>query len=164
MGVFMLSKIGIVIAGTTLAMFAMGRVESLAAHHGFIGSQAWAQQWDDSSGDSSSADDSESKSTPPDVAGSYTGSIEDHRLGAGTITTMIDQNGSKLSGPVDTSFGSGTMKGKVSSKGTISVRVKLKGSCGLNMHGTFENGDEIAGVYTVTGCGKADHGTFDVTR
>jgi len=31
------------------------------------------------------------------------------------------------------------------------------------MHGTFENVDENSGVYTVTGCGKSDHGTFDVT-
>jgi|HubBroStandDraft_6_1064221.scaffolds.fasta_scaffold235791_2 hypothetical protein len=159
----MLAKIGFVIAGTALAMFAMGRVESLAAHHGFSGSQAWAQQWDDSSGDSSSADDSESKSSPPNVAGTYSGTIEDHRFGAGTISATISQNGSKLSGPWSSSFGSGTLKGKVSSKGTISARLKLKGGCGLNMHGTFENGDEIAGVYTVTGCGKADHGTFDMT-
>jgi len=119
MGVLMLAKIGFVIAGTALAIFAMGRVESLAAHHGFIGSQAWAQQWDDSSGDSSPAADSESKSTPPDVAGTYSGSIKDHRFGAGTITATIDQTGSKLSGTANSSFGGGTLKGKVSSKGTI---------------------------------------------
>jgi len=161
----MLKKIGFVTAGVVLATFVMGRVESLAAHRGFGGSLAWAQQWDDSAGDTSPQDDdSMKKSPPPDVSGTYSGTIEDHRFGAGTISATISQSGSKLSGSWDATFGGpGTLKGTVKSNGAITARLKIKGGCGLNAHGTFESGDEISGTYQVTGCGRSDHGTFDMT-
>ena len=43
----MRAKIGVVIAGTALAIVAMGRVETLRAGRGFGGSQAWAQDSED---------------------------------------------------------------------------------------------------------------------
>lgn len=158
----MLRKLGFVIAGTALTMFAMGRVESLASHRGFAGPAAWAQSWTDSDDD---AADSQSD-TVPDVGGNYTGTIEDHRFGMGDISADITQNGSALTGTWTASFGGpGTLKGAVKPNGKIHARLKITGGhgCGLNIQGTFKNGDEIAGKYQVTGCKKSDHGTFDVT-
>jgi hypothetical protein len=40
----MLAKIGLVITGIGLAMFAMARVENVARHRGFSESAAWAQE------------------------------------------------------------------------------------------------------------------------
>ena len=83
----MLGKIGFVITGTVLAMFIMGRVESLAAHRGFGGSSAWAQQWDDPADDASPQDDVVSQpELVPDVSGSYFGTLDDHRFGPGVLS------------------------------------------------------------------------------
>lgn len=96
----MVGKISFVIAGIVLTTFVMGRVESLAAHRGFGGgSDAWAQSWDDSAGDASSqADDSLAKMPPPDVSGSWSGLVEDHRFGEGDISATVNQKRAKLSG------------------------------------------------------------------
>jgi hypothetical protein len=157
----MLGKLGFIIAGTALTMFAMGRVESLAAHRGFGGPSAWAQSWADLGDDDSAASQPD---TVPDVSGSYDGSIQDHRLGLGEIAADIAQNGSKLTGEWNSSFGAGTLKGSVKPNGKVHARLKITGGhgCGLNIQGVFQNGDEIVGKYEVTGCGKSDHGTFDI--
>jgi hypothetical protein len=157
-------RISFVIAGMFLATFAFGRVESLVAHRGFGGSQAWAQDWYDSSGDSSSADDSQSKSMPPDISGTYTGTVVDHKAGKSDATIIITQNGGKLSGSFSTGFNHGTVKGTIKANDMLKLRLKIGGTCGANFHGVFENGDEISGVYSVSGCagGNGDHGTVDV--
>jgi hypothetical protein len=165
----MMGKIGLVITGTVLAMFVMGRVESLAAHRGFGGSTAWAQNWDDPADD---AGVDSQPATVPDVSGSYSGPVEDHRFGSGTIAVEISQggpSGGKLSGPWETDLNGGavgTLKGKVKPNNKVAMKLKItgKGSCGLNAHGIFENGNEISGVYHTTGCGHPDHGTFDIFR
>jgi len=155
-------KFVFVIAGVFLASFAMARVESVAAHRGFTGSVACAQQWDDQLGND--AVDTQ-PDTVPDVSGSYDGSIQDHRFGSGEIVADITQNGSKLTGDWNSSFGGpGTLKGSVRPNGKVHARLKITGGhgCGINIQGVFKNGDEIVGKYQVTGCGKADHGTFDM--
>jgi len=161
-------KLSFVVTGIVLATFVMGRVESLAEHRGFGDSLAWAQAWDDSSDDAASQSDvSKSKSPPPDVSGTYSGTVEDHRFGGGTISGTISQNGSKLSGSWETDVNggaSGTLKGTVKSNSSVKMKLKIRGACGLNAHGIFENGDEISGVYHVSGCGKPDHGTFHILR
>jgi len=158
-------KICFVIAGTALATLMMGQVEKLATHRGFGGSQAWAEQWSDSSGDTSSADEPQSKSPPPDIAGTYTGTVVDHKAGSSSATVIITQNGKKLSGSFSTGFNHGTVKGTIKPNNTVKLRLKVAGTCGANFHGVFENGDEIAGVYVVSGCasGNGDHGMVDVT-
>jgi hypothetical protein len=158
-------KIGLIVICAALTTFAMGRVESLAAHRGFAGSTAWAQSWDDS------ADDAASTQSPtlPNVAGTYSGSIEDHRFGNGTISATISQGGTSggvLSGSWSTDVGGGitsSLKGKVLANSSVTLRLKVRGACHLVAHGTFENGDEIVGVYHASGCGGADHGHFDMT-
>jgi uncharacterized protein (DUF2147 family) len=159
-------RLSFLITGTVLAMFVMGRAESFLAHRGLGGSQAWAQDWYDSSGDSSSeADDSESKSKtpPPDIAGTYTGTIDDHKEGSGAFTMEITQTGGKLSGSFFDFFNSGTISGTVTSKDKVKMRLKVSGKCGATFHGEFEDGDQISGVYKVSGCKISDHGTIEAT-
>ena len=50
------AKIGLVITAAALATFAIGRFESLAAHRGFSGSVACAQESRDTADDASSQD------------------------------------------------------------------------------------------------------------
>jgi hypothetical protein len=57
----MLAKIGLVITGIVLAVFAMGRVESVAKHRGFSESAVWAQESDDQADDAVSQDDDASQ-------------------------------------------------------------------------------------------------------
>jgi|SRR5579863_2117798 len=159
----MLRKFGLVVGATVLAMFVMARVESLAAHRGFAGSVAWAQDWDDADADSEAAP------TLPNVAGNYTGNVSDHRLGNGTISATITQGGPSggvLKGNWSTSLGlvNGGLKGKVKPNNAVKLQLKVNSHCFLNAHGTFENGDEIVGVYHGQGCGHPDHGTFDVIK
>ena len=148
-------KIGLMVIGAAMAMFAMGR-----------GSTAWAQSWDDV------ADDAASESQPPtlpNVAGTYSGNIHDHHFGDGTITATIAPGGASggvLSGSWSTDLDGGlgtTLKGKVQANSAVTLRLKIKGTCHLVAHGTFENGNEIVGVYHAAGCGGPDHGTFDMT-
>lgn len=58
----------------------------------------------------------------------------------------------------------GKLKGTVKANGSVKLTLKIKGSCHLDAHGMFENGDEITGVYHASGCGRPDHGTFDILR
>jgi hypothetical protein len=147
-------KIGLMVIGAALAMFAMGR-----------GSTAWAQSWDDPADDAASAQ----PTTLPNIAGSYSGDVADHRFGDGTLSATISQGGPSggvLSGNWSTDIGggaSGPLKGKVKPNNAVTLRLKIHGNCHLVAHGTFENGDEIVGVYHAAGCGGPDHGTFDIT-
>jgi hypothetical protein len=157
----MLGKFGFVAIATVLAMCVMGRVESLAAHRGFAGSMVWAQEWDDADADSGSP-------TLPNVAGTYNGNVVDHKMGPGTITATIAQGGPSggvLTGSWATSFGpvNEGLKGKVKPNSPFKRQLKIGGHCGLIAHGTFENGNEIVGVYHTTGCNHPDNGTFDMT-
>jgi len=161
----MLTRIGFVVGGIVLSMFAMGRVESLAAHHSFGGATAWAQGWDDP------ADDADVDSQPsvviPVIAGSYSGPAVDHRFGNGTISATIAETASGvLSGSWSTDLNggaSGSLTGKVKPNSSVKLKLKIHGHCGIIAHGTFENGNEIVGVYHLFGCGKPDHGHFDIT-
>jgi hypothetical protein len=151
----MLAKIGLVIVGTALAMSAMGRVENVVAHRGFGSSVVCAQ---------------ESNDPATSASGVYSGTIVDNNLGTGMISASLSQQHSKLDGTfvatfVSSNYGPGFVNGKISSNGSINARLKfsLKGKCGLNFHGTFQNGNEISGDYTMTGCKKmSDHGTFEM--
>jgi len=153
-------KSAFVFAAALISSFAMGRAQSLIAHQGFVGPVACAQQWDDSMSDDAA---NAQPDTVPNVAGSYSGTLEDHRFGMGDITADIVQNGSKLSGNWSSDFGGpGTIKGSVKASGAVKARLKIKGGCGVSIKGVFQGGDEIVGTYKVTGCGKSDGGTFDM--
>jgi hypothetical protein len=157
----MLGKLSVATVGIIFSTFVVGRVASLGSHRGLGGSIAWAQTWDDT------AEAPDAKTPPPDISGSYSGPADDHRHGAGTISAMISQTGAVLSGTWETDIhggASGTLTGTVKSNGSVKMRLTIGGHCGLNVHGIFEHGDEITGVYHVSGCGrKPDFGTFDIT-
>lgn len=163
----MLAKLGFVIGATALAMLTMGRFETLAAHRGFGGSVACAQELNDYS---SALDDVDSESDVS-AGGVYSGTITDSGEGEGTISAAISQIHSKLIGTFVATFtsdnyGPGFVKGKIKN-GVIKARLRfsLKGKCGLSFHGTFQNGNEITGTYKMTGCnGKSNVGSFDMTQ
>jgi hypothetical protein len=136
----------------------MGRVESLAAHRNFAGSTAWAQADD--------ADvDSPTLVIVPDISGSYSGPVDDHRFGAGTLAASITQIGSEVSGNWETNLNGGfggTLTGKVKPNSKVKLTLMISGHCGLLAQGRFMNGDEIKGKYHTIGCGHPSHGTFDI--
>jgi hypothetical protein len=154
-------KIGLMAIGAVLAMFAIGQAGSLIAHRGFAGSTAWAQ--DDE------APDAAIDSTPPtvpDVSGTYSGQIDDHRKGNGTISATIGQSGNVLSGTWSSDLkAGGKLSGKVNASSDVTMTLKLHGKPGCSLHasGTFENGDEISMVFIAVGCHHSDHGTIDMT-
>jgi hypothetical protein len=182
----MLTKIGLVITGIGLAMFAMARVENVARHRGFSESQAWAQesgeQADDavsqdddaaSQADAASQDDGDGQDTSGckdgPAGGLYSGTVMDNNMGAGTIEGAFFQCRGKLTGNwqdtfVHPAFFSGTIK----SNGAISAFLKfhLFSKCGYIFHGVFEHGNEIAGSYKLSGCKgmAADGGTFHMSK
>jgi hypothetical protein len=166
----MLAKVSLVIASTALAMFSMGRIESIAAHHGFGDPVACAQESNDPGDDASAQDDADSEAAVS-ASGVYSGAIMDSGEGDGMISAAISQIHSKLTGNFvatfqTTNYGPGFVKGKIKN-GAINARLNfsIKGKCGLNFHGTFQNGNEISGNYTMTGCkGQSNHGSFDMTH
>ena len=169
----MLAKIGLVITGIVLAVFAMGRVESVAKHRGFSESAVWAQESDDQADDASLQDDADlqnqSGCKPGPASGLYSGTVMDNNMGAGTIEGAFSQCRGKLTGNwQDTFVPPAFFKGAIKSNGAINARMKfhLFGKCGYLFHGTFTNGNEISGSYTLNGCKgmAADHGTFDMTK
>jgi hypothetical protein len=184
----MLSKIGLVITCIVLAVFAMGRVESVAKHRGFSESAAWAQESDDQADDAVSPDDNASQADPASqddaavqnaghknvckVCGNYSGQIISNSLGTGTMMLGIIPAHIpfrlKVLGTWIDSFDNtpGFLKGSASSNGGVSLqfRLKAKGHCLFKFHGTFENGNEISGTYNTNGCsGPSDSGTIDIT-
>jgi len=175
----MLAKIGLVITGIGLAMFTMGRFESIARHRGFSESAAWAQESDDQAGDAVSQDDNASQddADPQNTSGCnagpasglYSGTVTDNNMGAGTIEGAFSQCRGKLTGNwQDTFVPPAFFKGTIKSNGAINARMKfhLFGKCGYLFHGAFTNGNEISGSYTLNGCKgmAADHGTFDMFK
>ena len=76
---------------------------------------------------------------------------------------IISQTGGELSGSFSDFFNSGTISGTVTSKDKVKIRLKISGKCGASFHGEFEDGDQISGVYKVSGCKVTDHGTIDAT-
>lgn len=132
----MLGKIGFVMGFMVLPMFMMGPVESLAMHRGFAGTAAWAGQWDDTAGDASPQDDVVAQpDSLPDVSGSYSGSVESHRFGNGSLSATISQggpSGGSLSGGWGTDLDGGienTLKGKVKPNSKVENQRPLRSRC-----------------------------------
>ena len=146
-------KIGLVAIGAVLAIFAIGQVAA---------STAWAQSWDDP------ADEAVDSASPaPDATGTYSGNIDDHRHGSGTISATITQTGKVLSGTWSSDVGGvgGKLSGKINASNDVTMTMKVHGQpgCVLDAVGTFENGDQISAAYHTIGCRHSDHGHFDMT-
>jgi hypothetical protein len=104
------------------------------------------------------------QSPPPDVQGAWCGTLNDSRVGSGTIAMTISQNRSKLGGIWTSDLsGSGTFKGKIAGN-AVTFTLRQKGSaCHAAVSGTLVQSGEITGSYSIFGCHQADGGTFDMT-
>ena len=166
----MIRKISVALLGVTVALFAVDRVEGFVTHGQFGGVAAWAQSWDDGSGDAAQTDAVPEAKMVPNVSGDWSGTIDDAQFGAGSIDLTISQNAKHLSGPWDSSFGDGNFTGTVKANGDVKFVFHVTGvgskGCHLNASGMLVSANEAQGVYKVLGCkgSNGDHGTFDVVR
>lgn len=153
-----------VIAGSALLLAAMSTI-STARH-------AFAQDTPDSE---ASASAESPDALPANVQGSWSGSISDDSLGAGTITLSIQQHNKKLSGGWTATFKTADFLGGIeggSQSTAKQVTLKLgsssfdKRNCSLKFKSTLLNATEIQGNYEWSGCGKQfkgdKGGTIDI--
>jgi len=104
------------------------------------------------------------KPPPHEVQGAWCGSINDSRFGLGTISMIISQKGTRLSGTwtSDLIVG-GTFKGKVSGNLVTLTLRQDSTQCRATVNGTLVESGEITGTYIIFGCHQSDGGTFDMT-
>jgi hypothetical protein len=167
----MLGKIGVALLSIQLAFFAIAGLANIVGHGGFAGSSASAQSLIDGSA-ASDADDSsptpDAKKKPPaDIAGFWSGPIDDSIFGEGTFNVTIDETAKgKLSGSWNDTFGgSGNFKGTVNSKGETRFNLRGGGACRASGVGLLVSADELTGTYRLEHCGKqekGEHGTLDL--
>jgi hypothetical protein len=138
--------------------------------HGRFGSAtAWADSWLDDS-DNGSEIEPDKKAPPPDIAGTWSGSIDDDDGGPASLTLDVTQKNTKINGGFDCDFGSGSFSGSINSAGVIKFTAKLerscKGTCHLQLNASLPHPAEMSGTYKVQGCkhAKGDTGTFLVTE
>lgn len=163
----MVRRIAFTILAFALGSFGVSRVGGLPAKIAVGGAIAWAQ--DSTPADDAAQDDSGGdvvplkKTPPPNVAGPWSGPIEDNDLGRGTISLEVNQKGGNLSGTWSDTLGlSGTFKGKIKGD-AITATLKEKGAkCKGKWVGTLVTPDEVTGTYSIFGCKVSDGGTFDI--
>jgi hypothetical protein len=168
----MLHKIALAILVVALGLFIVSSVGLISAKILGDGAVAWAR---DSTPDVNGASEDGSSDViqpvpqpnalPPDVHGSWCGSINDIDFGPGTISLAVKQKRGKLSGSwSDTLGGNGKFKGKINGD-TITATLTQRGTkCKVAMVGTLVSPDEASGTYSIFGCRASDGGTFDITR
>jgi hypothetical protein len=159
----MLRKITIALAGVSLISLLIATI------HGRFGSAtAWATSWLDDS-DNGNEIEPDKKAPPPNIAGAWSGSIDDNDAGTGSLSLDVTQKNSKINGEFDCYFGSGSFSGSINSAGVIKFTAKLegscKGTCHLQVNASLPHPTEMSGTYKVQGCkhAKGDSGTFLVT-
>jgi hypothetical protein len=158
----MIRKMAFTIFAFALGSFGVNRVGGVPAKVVDDGAVAWAQNSDDSGGDVIQPESK--KSPPPDIAGSYCGSVNDMDLGMGTINLAVNQKGAKLSGSWSDSLGgSGKFNGKIKGDAITATFREPGTKCKLAVVGTLVAPDEVTGSYSVFGCHQSDGGTFDIT-
>jgi hypothetical protein len=109
--------------------------------------------------------------SPPDVAGTWSGVINDSRAGGGTLTVVFDQTDCALAGQWQTAYanpasnGSGTVSG-TAEQTTVSFTLltQAPGACGYQVNGTLQGTNEIQGTFSTVGNNCASTGSLDVTR
>jgi hypothetical protein len=110
-------------------------------------------------------------STPPKIAGTYTGTVDDEHNGAGTLTVVVDQTGNKIGGTVTPDWNGKTntftFSGKVYVKaGKTKVNLSFPGpgeDCTTTAKGYVTKEMHFNGSYVTTGCassGDDSKGTF----
>ncbi len=147
----MLKKFGIAVVGSSLISLLMLGIQ------GRLGcATVWADSWVD---DGDNAEQIEpAKTTPPSIAGSWSGSVVDKYFGTGDISMDLTQSGGKFKGTMVSSFGSGNISGSVSTSGAIKFTVKFGRVCHLSGSASLVSSTEMSASYKVLSCGKSDKG------
>ena len=158
-------KTAFVLLTFPIALLASGPIVNLFAHGNPYDNLAWAQDATDS--DQGESVPSEPAAAPPNVQGTWAGSIDDPSLGMFNITLDIFQNQNKLNGTFTTSVNAhGTFKGKIASD-EMTITLKLKQnhhSCTVTTVGKLVDPTDINGTYTSKHCGKLSSGAFSVSK
>jgi hypothetical protein len=108
--------------------------------------------------------------TLPNVAGTYTGTIDDAVKGTGTLTIVLNQNGSKLSGTftpvINGKTGTANFTGKVFvSKGKTKIKLSsVFSKCSGSAKGYVTKTHHLNGSYTATCPAGSTHGTFKTIK
>jgi hypothetical protein len=179
-----MSKTVFVVLVFTLGLFLPARIGLLIAHGQAHDGVAWAQEASDT--DATDADDSADVSTepataPPDIAGDWSGDIDDNNPDIGELAFSIEvfQKKSKFNGNWE--IGSeltGGFKGKIKADGeSLTFKLKRKHSkCRISAEGTLgtttpdvaggvlEEVPEITGTYKASPkkCMGAEGGSFEL--
>jgi hypothetical protein len=103
-----------------------------------------------------------------DVSGNFRGTLQDSRSGPGTATATLAQNGTAVSGTVQTStgtnIGGGNATGTVSGNAIdLTVTPSQPTSCPFHVTGSVD-GDTITGNFAAFNCTVSESGTFTLTR
>lgn len=111
------------------------------------------------------------RTPPPDVAGCWSGDLDDNVLGSGSGFAFIVQKGGKiLKGTmIGVSFPAGPsaqhgIKGSINNKGALKLHL-TQFSCTVDIHGKVVS-DEVVGTFYLNkrcGLGRRLKGTFDFT-
>ena len=157
-----------------IALFVPGRFVQLIGHGQPWSGVAWAQ---DAADTDDSADVSAVKVAPPDIAGDWTGQVDDDSLGVASFDVEIFQKHNKIKGSYTVGGDAGTYKGKIGSNGvTVTFSLKqVKSKCKIKAAGTLTepapadqggaitDEPEISGTYTAKKCGDITGGSFFIT-
>jgi hypothetical protein len=110
----------------------------------------------------------------PNVAGVWSGSIDDINGGFGELDMTIAQHNRAIRGVWETSFDdpaeneSGVLTGTVIESSSVKVTLKpsARRTCKAHALGFIVGENEVAGNYTGFGCprGFSDSGSFDIGR
>jgi hypothetical protein len=159
---------------TLTAVFGIGQVREFLMYGQLACATAAAQPgWSD--GDSSepastpvegSTEAGKTKTPPPDIAGDWSGELNDLDLGVDGVTLTIKQKGTKLKGSWNSDFGYGGISGTINRSGILKLDMKDGGGCHLSAVGMLVESNDISATYLVKNCAKdvkGDHGTLEIT-
>lgn len=165
----MIKKICVGFLSIKLALFAIGGLADVVGHGRLGVSMASAQSRSDglhTSDDDKGSSNSYAKAAPPDIAGDWSGTVEDSIFGDGTFNVTIYETAKgKLSGSWSDSFGfEGEFKGKINSKGATHFDFH-NGRCHAIGVGMLVSADELTSIFRLKNCGEAEkgeHGMLDL--
>ena len=178
-----MSKTVFVVLVSTLALFLPARIGLFLTNSQTYGGLAWADEASDT--DATDTDDSADVSTepataPPDIAGDWSGDVDDNNpdIGERAFSIEIFQKKSKFNGNWEIGSGlTGSFKGKIKADGeSLTLKLKRKHSkCRISAEGTLgqtsadvagglEELPEITGTYKASPkkCDGAEGGSFQL--
>lgn len=105
------------------------------------------------------------------IAGNWSGQVQDSVCGAGTLNASFQQSGCSFSGTIGIDFSgsscdnSGSVTGDVDGDSVSGIfSSSIPGACPFSFTGSVVSPSEIAGTYASFNCSEAVSGTFDIFR